>query len=180
MNDKQIVRLLFDREEKALSETAEKYGRLCYRIAFEILNNKQDAEECVSTAYVKLWNSIPPTNPRSLKGFLCRIVRNTALDTYGRLYGGYSECLDELSGVIPDSHTVESALDSRELGEALNCFIKGQNKINGNIFVSRYYFGMSVKTIADELGMRENAVEQRLSRIRKELRRFLEERGVEI
>ena len=39
---------------------------------------------------------------------------------------------------------------------------------------------MSVKTIADELGMRENAVEQRLSRIRKELRRFLEERGVEI
>ena len=79
MNDKQIIKLLFDRNEKALSETAEKYGRLCRKIAFEILKNQQDAEECVSTAYVKLWNSIPPTNPRSFRGFLCRIVRNLSL-----------------------------------------------------------------------------------------------------
>lgn len=180
MNDKQIIELFFERNEKALSEIAEKYGRLCRKIAFEILQNEQDVEECLNTAYVKLWSSIPPKNPESLKGFLCAIVRNTALDTYDKLCGRFMECYDELSEITSDNRTVEGSIDSKELGEAINGFIEKQNKTNGNIFVSRYYFGMSFEAISEQLGISVTAVQKRLSRMRIELRKYLNERGFEI
>lgn len=180
MNDKQIIELFFERNEKAISEIAEKYGRLCRKIAFEILQNEQDVEECLNTAYVKLWNSIPPKNPQSLKGFLCVIVRNTALDTYDSFNSRFKECYDELSELMADNRTVESSIDSKELGNAINSFIEKQNNTNGNIFVSRYYFGMSFEAISEQLGINVNAVEKRLSRMRKELRKYLNERGIEI
>lgn len=180
MNDKQIIRLLFERNEKALSIADDSYGRLCRKISFEILHNEQDAEECVNTAYVKLWNSIPPKNPESLKGYLCAIVRNTALDTYSGTRSGFNACYDELSDNAADSLTVESAVESKEISKAVNSFIKTQKKINADIFVSRYYFGMSFEAIASELNLSASAVEKRLSRLRKELRIYLNERGITI
>lgn len=180
MNDKRIIELFFDREESSIKEIADKYGRLCRKIAFGILHNEQDTEECVNTAYVKLWNSIPPKNPVSLKGFLCAIVRNTAIDTYNSSKRHFEECYDELSEMITDNRTFEDSIDSKELGKAINSFIEKQNKTNGNIFVSRYYFGMSFETISEQLGINENAVQKRLSRMRIELRKYLIERGFEI
>ncbi|MGN0588785.1 MAG: RNA polymerase sigma factor [Ruminiclostridium sp.] len=180
MDDKSIIELFFERDESSIKEIADKYGRLCRKIAFEILKNEQDTEECINTAYVKLWNSIPPKNPESLKGFLCAIVRNTAFDTYSASYRLYSECYDELSDIIADNRTVESSIDSKELGKAINGFIEKQNKTNSNIFVSRYYFGMSFEAISEQLGINVNAVQKRLSRMRIELRRYLNKRGFEI
>ena len=92
MDDKRIIELFFERKESAVKEISVKYGRLCRKIAFEILRNEQDTEECISTAYVKLWNNIPPKNPESLKGYLCAVVRNTALDTYDSFNSQFKEC----------------------------------------------------------------------------------------
>lgn len=178
MNDKQIIKKLFERDDSALKETAHKYGRLCYKIAYEILRNPQDAEECVSTAYVKLWNSIPPKDPESLCGYLCAIVRNTALSTYRTLRVGMVDCYDEIAEITADSMTLDKAIDSRELSGAINSFLAAQNKTNCGIFVARYYFNMSVETISGELGMNSNSVYIRLTRLRRELRKYLEERGI--
>lgn len=181
MDDKNIIELFFSRSEQALAETQTKYGRLCSNIAYGILANNEDAEECVSTSYMKLWNAIPPKRPESLCGYLCMIVRNTALTVYDKLRRrSYEEQYDELAEIIPDNATVESRFDSNALGGWINEFLGRSGKKSREVFVSRYYFNMSVAQIAQGLGMSESAVKTNLSRTRAALREFLHERGVEV
>ena len=70
---------------QVIKETETKYGRLLNKIAYEILDSSEDSEECVNTTYLKTWNAIPPTVPQSLRAFICRIVRNTALSLLQKL-----------------------------------------------------------------------------------------------
>ena len=181
MDDKKIIGLFFARDEQALAETDLKYGRLCKNIAYGILTNNEDTEECVSTSYMKLWNAIPPKEPQSLCGYLCAVVRNTALTVYDKLRRrSFEEQYDELAEVIPDNATVESRFDSSQLGAWLNEFLGKTSRKSREVFVSRYYFNMSVAQIAAGLGMSESAVKTQLSRTRTALREFLNERGVEV
>ncbi len=177
MDDEKIIELYFSRSEQALAETRTKYDKLCMKIANGILRNLQDSEECVSASYMKLWNTIPPTRPNTLRGYLCAIVRNTALTLYTRLNRYHCEELDEC---IPDNSTVEASYESKQLGSLINEYIGSVSKTNRAVFVSRYYFNMSISEIAEGIGISESAVKTRLSRMRAGLREFLEERGVEI
>ena len=76
IEDSSIIDLYFERSEQAIVETQMKYGRLCGKIASGTLTRPEDAEEAVSSSYLKLWNAIPPKRPESLCGYLCRIVRS--------------------------------------------------------------------------------------------------------
>ncbi len=181
MDDNRIIELFFSRSEQALAETQSKYGRLCSNIAYGILNNNEDVEECVSSSYMKLWNAIPPKRPESLCGYLCMIVRNTALTAFGKLkHRSFEQQYDELSEIIPDNATVESRFDSSQLSMWINEFLAKEHRKSREVFVSRYYFNMSISEIAGGLGMTESAVKTRLSRSRAGLRKYLEERGVEL
>ena len=51
MKDDQIIQLYFDRSEEAISQTAVKYGKYCHTIAYNILHNYGDSEECVNDTY---------------------------------------------------------------------------------------------------------------------------------
>ena len=82
MEDSEIVRLYFARSEQALVETQAKYGAYCYSIAYNILANSQDAEECVSDTYLAAWNRIPPKKPDYLGAFLGRITRYLSIDRW--------------------------------------------------------------------------------------------------
>ena len=79
LDDTQIVELYFARDEQAIQETSLKYGRLCHRIACNILNDATLAEECVNDTYLGIWKAIPPARPTSLKAFVCRIARNLSI-----------------------------------------------------------------------------------------------------
>ena len=79
MTDSQIVALYFDRDQRAIEETAAKYGNYCYSIVHDILQSKEDAEEAVSDTYLGAWASIPPHRPAVLRTFLGKIARRTAL-----------------------------------------------------------------------------------------------------
>ena len=181
MEDSLIIDLFFDRSEQAIAETQNKYGRLCAKIASGILVRPEDAEEAVSSSYLKLWNAIPPKRPESLCGYLCTIVRNTALNAYSSLKRRSCEQLyGELAEVIPDSVTSDERLDSREVSDHLNQFLRKSSKKNRDIFVGRYYYNMSIRDIAQSMGMTETAVKTRLSRIRAGLKSFLEENGINV
>ncbi len=180
MDDKKIIELFFSRSESAISETSSKYGRLCRKVSYNILHNEEDTEECVNTSYQKLWSTIPPKNPESLCGYLCAIVRNTALNICRRANRRGEDYYEGLSEIIPDSKTVEGAYDSKQIAVLINEFLSKTSKKNRQVFTARYYFGMSVKNICDGYDMSENAVKSRLSRVRAELRSYLTERGVEI
>lgn len=181
MEDSQIIELYFERNEQAIAETQAKYGRLCGKIACGILSRPEDAEEAVSTSYVKLWNAIPPKRPQSLCGYLCAIVRNTALNVYDSMRRrSCEELYGELAEVIPDTETADDRLDSAEITGYLNEFLRKSKPKNRDIFTGRYYFNLSVRDIASRMGMTETAVKTRLSRIRQDLREFLIHNGVNV
>jgi len=180
VTDKEIIDLFFSRSESAIAETGAKYGKLCRKISYNILMNEEDMEECINSAYQKLWENIPPKNPESLCGYLCRIVRNLAINIRRKSAVHEDNCYEELSEVLLCDNNVERAYDSKQTGEYINAFMSEQKKQNRLVFTARYYFGMSVKEIASGYNMSENAVKSRLKRMRNELRIFLSERGVEV
>ena len=179
MDDNQIIELYFQRDEQAIAETQTKYGRLCGKIAGGILTRPEDAEEAVSSSYMKLWNAIPPKRPQSLCGYLCAIVRNTALNLYDTLRRrSCEELYGELADVIPDRVSEDDLSSRREITSCLNDFLRGCKQKNRDIFTGRYYFNLSMRDIAEGVGMSETAVKTRLSRTRAELKRFLTDKGV--
>ena len=176
--DQKIVKLLWKRKEEALEEMAAAYGQRLYGIAYNILGNRHDAEECVNDTYLALWNTIPPQRPDPLIAYACRVGRNIALnrlrsDSAQKRDSRYDLSLDELAGCIPGA-SMEQVMDGRILGQSINKFLATLPKTNRIIFIRRYYFGDSVTKIADNLSLSENTVSVRLNRIREKLRKFLE------
>ncbi len=176
MDEGQIIELYFARDERALSETQRRYGGLCHTVAYNILEDARDAEECVNDTLLRAWGHIPPDRPASLTAYLCRITRNLALDRYRALHRARRnrdlECaLDELTVCIPMRE------DNGELGHLLNAFLGTLNAEERKLFVARYWHNCSVKTLARLRGLTPKAVTMRLSRTREKLRTYLTERG---
>lgn len=144
MDDSSIMKLLIDRDEKAIAELKDKYGRICMYIAGNVLSQHEDAEECVNTAFYELWNRIPPSNPDDLKAYLCRIVRNIALNRleyYSAAKRDYSltVSLDEISDCVPSAP--DSQISVNELADAISRFLRTQDAIHRKVFVRRYEAG---------------------------------------
>lgn len=184
MNDEAIIEMLFARSEEGISEIDKKYGRKCRRMAKSILGDERDAEECVSDAYLGLWNAIPPARPNPLSTFLYRILRNNAMS---RIRAGkrqkracaYAEALDEMAETLASSETVEKALASKEIRSTLREFLLSLGEEERAAFVRRYWFMESAKEIAESFGTSEGNMRVRLLRTREKLKKYLEERGVE-
>ena len=181
MEDSNIISLYFARSEQAIQETDNKYGRYCFQIAWNILDNRQDAEESVSDTYLTAWKSIPPTRPNCLSAFLGKITRHIALDRWRRRYagkrgGGEPElALEELEECIPGEDSPEAALRTREFQAAMNRFLGGLPEKERKIFVSRYWYLRSIREISEKCGLSESDIKTRLFRTRSKLRTFLAE-----
>ncbi|AVM69419.1 RNA polymerase subunit sigma-70 [Lachnospiraceae bacterium oral taxon 500] len=184
MNDQEIIDLYWTREESAITATAEKYGSYCHAIAYRILYNNQDAEECTNDTYLGAWNSMPPRRPNRLSTYLGKITRNLALNRYKRYTaekrgGGQVESvLSELEDCIPAAGSVEQAAEEEVLVSVINRFLQAQPSEKRNIFIRRYWHLWAVRNIADAYGMSESKVTSMLFRMRGELRRCLEQEDI--
>ena len=183
MNDSQIVALFFDRDQRAIEETAAKYGNYCYCIANNILNNREDAEEAVSDTYLGAWSAIPPHKPVVLRTFLGKIARRTALKkweknrTQKQGSGEVALALEELSEYLSDGHTPETAIETAELAKTLNEFLRKLPKVERQIFVCRYWYLAPIADIAERFGFTQSKVKSMLSRTRLKLRNTLNKEG---
>lgn len=175
MDEQQLLQLLWSRSPGAPEALDQAYGKLLYRIAHNILGDHHLAEECVNDAILALWNAIPPNRPDPLISYACGIVRNIALNQR-RAQPDYTLSLEELADYIPAPYSME-ALDSLELGQAINGFLGTLSRRSRNLFLRRYWFGDSVREIALAFSMTENAVSVRLSRIRDKLKTYLIQEG---
>lgn len=185
MDDKVIIQHYWDRDERAITETDEKYGSFCLRIAENITGNKEDSKECVNDTYLKTWNTIPPQRPRVFPAFIGKIVRNLSYNRYAynrtarRGGGQINEVFDELAECLTD-RSAEVSGDEKELKEAINSFLGTLSARDRNIFLRRYWYTESIKAIAEKMKMKENSVCAVLKRIRKKLQGYLAERGFEL
>lgn len=184
MDDQRIIELYFERDEQAIKETDAKYGKLCHSIAYNILNNHEDSEECVNDTYIGVWNAIPPTRPNNFTAFVCRIARNMSLKRFEfmkreKRSADVLASLDELSAILPDERYSPDVSDE-DIGKIISTFLRSQKEDVRNVFIRKYYFFDSVKEIAKRYGFTESKVKNMLFYTRNKLKDFLIKEGIEI
>ena len=180
MDDKAIIAGLTARREDTLTILAQRFGRPLQHLAMNILGNSHDAQECVNDTYFALWNSIPPAKPDPLAGYVMRTGRNLALkklreNSAQKRDSRYDLPLDELAEALSGG-TLEEIIEAQELGRAIDSFLDTLNKENRILFLRRYWFGDSIKDLAQAFGLTENNVSVRLSRLRTQLKTYLAEK----
>lgn len=186
MDDGQIVQFYWDRDERAIPATADKYGNYCTAIAKNILGIPEDAEECVNDTYMRAWNSMPPHRPNVLSAFLGKITRNVSLNRYkqntaGKRGGGeVPAVLEEIAELVSDTDSVEQEVDRRELVKAIDAFLDRLPTEKRSLFLCRYWYFDSVSNLASRFGMTENHVSVTLNRLRRKLHNDLLERGFDL
>ena len=164
MDDGQIVQFYWDRDERAIPATADKYGNYCTSIAKNLLGNPEDAEECVNDTYMRAWNSMPPHRPNVLSAFLGKITRNVSLNRYKqntadkRGGGEVPAVLEEIAELVSDTDSVEQEVDRRELVKAIDAFWDRLPTEKRSLFLCRYWYFDSVSNLASRFGMTENHV----------------------
>ena len=183
MVDEKIIRLFFERSEQAIAETDNKYGQNCHRLSFNILHNRQDAEECVNDSYLGLWNAIPPHTPDPLSAFLYKIVRNLSIKRYEKIRAKkrnslYEQALEELEPYLVSDSSPDDEIAAKELARTVEAFLDTLDIQNRVIFLRRYWFADSYGAIAGRVGLTEKNVSVRLTRLRRQLKAFLTERGI--
>ena len=183
MDDKAIVELYFARSEKAISETAVKYGGYCYSIANNILSNKEDSEESVNDTYLAAWNNMPPRSPSILATFLGKITRYISLDrwksrsAYKRGGGEVTLALEELDEFLSSSESTEQAVEKKELLRSINRFLDNLPETERNMFVCRYWYLDPVQQIANRYGFTLSKTASMLRRTREKLCKQLKKEG---
>lgn len=182
MEDSGILALYFARDERAVAETAEKYGGRCYAVSYQILRSREDAEECVNDTYIKAWNAIPPQRPAYLGAFLQKIARNLALTLYQAAHAqkrGSGQVLaltEELADCVTGNP--EAAVEQAELSRILDQFLRTLPDRDQYIFLRRYWHADGIGEIAVRCHLAAGTVKSSLYRSRQKLKAYLLERGI--
>ena len=181
MNDEKIIDLFFQRNENAIQKLDEQYGSICKKIAFHILRNQSDAEECANDTFLAVWNAIPPQNPDSLPAFVYRITRNIATERYRKntaqkRNGFYDVTLEELEECLPSDDSFFD-LEAKTLSLLFDEFLATLKEEERAIFLKRFWYSESVAEIAEEIGATAHYVSVKLSRTKNKLKNFLQKKG---
>lgn len=184
MDDNRIIELFWERSDKAISETSQKYGKYCSGISMQILHNTLDAEECVNDTWLHAWNAIPPKRPSILKAYLGKITRNLSLDKWKRSTAqkrGGSQVelmLEELGDCIPAADSVQNEVETKITGEIISDFLRDQPEMSRWLFIRRYWYGDSIADLQEKTKFTESYVKTTLFRMRQKLKQRLEEEEV--
>ena len=180
--DDEIIELYWKRDPKAIEETQTHYGEKLGRLSFGILENREDAQECVNDTYLRTWNSIPPTRPQFLFAYLAKICRFLCFDVLDHKNAQKRSALvveltHEMQQCIPDSRN-EDKVQGEQIGQNITAFLRTQSKQDRLLFMKRYWYGVSIKDLAHQMQISESSAKVRLHRIRGRLKKYLESEGI--
>ena len=184
MDDEAILALYRQRQSSAITETDAKYGRLCFSVANNILNNREDSEECVNDTWLHAWNAIPPEWPKKLSAWLSRVTRNLAVSRFRAEHAakrGGDELpliLDELAECVPGGTDPQQVLEQKELSDAVSRFLARLKPLDRDVFVARYFFAASHMELSTRTGWSVGKVKTVLHRTRLKLQKHLKEEGL--
>ena len=184
--DAQIIELYWQRDEAAIVETDRKYGRMLLGIAYNLLHDRLDCEECKNDVYIRVWNAIPPTRPTAFSAFITEITRRVAISKYKqkakkrRIPSELTASLDDLFDGAYSDLSDERAQDAEQIGRVINNFVRNLPERRRYIFIDRFYLAEPVETIAKELSASVATVYREIERIKKDLRVYLERNDIYI
>lgn len=185
MSDADIIALYFERDERAIAETDLKYKKYLFSVAYNIVHDKLDCEECLNDTYLGAWNAMPPSKPNVLKAFLVTIMRRIATKRYHRglrqreIPSEMTVSLSELEDFLSDGE-IGTDFDAERLGRVISDFVRSLTDRRQFIFMSRYYVSNPINVIASELKLSRSAVNKELAAIRNALKEKLESEGYSI
>ena len=183
MSDEKIIELYFKRDEQAITQTDIKYRNFLLSIAYNIVHDTCDCEECLNDTYEDTWNSIPPARPSLLQAFLAAIMRRTAIDLYKtktrqkRISSEFTVSLSEIEDFISSRDDTFSSVDANELGRVISDFVRSLSQRKMYIFMSRYYIFRPINEIAKLLSCSESTINKEIASIKKQLKEKLKEEG---
>ncbi len=186
MDDEKIIELYWNRDENAIRETERKYGGYCYTVAYNILGERLDAEECVNDTYLDVWNNVPPKRPTILSSFLAMITRRRALDKYRyktaqkRELDKVSVTFYELEGCISEISFSGDDADEMVLAETISAFLRNLPETECDVFLRRYWFFDSIEDICQRYGYGQSKVKMMLKRTRDKLAKYLNEENIHL
>ncbi len=185
LTDEEILDLYFARSEDAIKETDRKYGKYLHTIAYNILRDEGDCEECLNDTYLKIWNSVPPVRPRNLRTYLSKIMRNNAVDRYDeehrqkRVPADACDPLEDFDHIIGE-HSLDDEIEAARIGKIINSYLKSLPDRSHYIFMSRFYYAMPLSDIARRLGVSLSTVNKELAAMKNELRAKLTDGGIDL
>ena len=183
LSDEEIIELYWQREEKAIAETDAKYGRYLYKIAYNIVHDRPDSEECLNDTYLGTWNRIPPACPNAFQIFLSKIMRNIAVDKFRRnsakrkIPSSLMVSMEELDECVAYEPSVEEAYAIDELKRILDAYLRSLSDRDATVFICRYYYADPISEIAEMLHVSERTVSRLLVSLRNGLKETLEKEG---
>ena len=186
LDDESIVELYWQRNEKAIEETDFKYKKYLLSIAYNVLHEPLDCEECLNDTYLGAWNAIPPTRPNVLKAFLTVVVRRIAIKRYHRnlkkssVPSEMTVSLSELEDFIIGDEDISTDFDAARLGRVISDFVRSLSERRQFIFVSRYYASEPIDSIASDLNLSRSMINKELAAIKTALREKLESEGYNV
>ena len=184
MEDEKIIDLYWARDEAAIHETDVKYHHYCGAIALRILENMEDAEECVNDTWLHTWNAVPPERPNILSVFLGRITRNLSIDRYRMKHAARRrsnmEPVDLELADLEGRYHLDAQIEDRVIARAISDFLRQTDTFSRILFVRRYWYLESIHDLAERYNVSESKVKSNLFRTRKALRQHLLEEGVSI
>ena len=183
--DEQIIEKYWQRDQSAIQETHKKYGPMLRKVAYNILCDTQDCEECQNDTYLKIWNAIPTTRPTSFLAFILQIIRQIAINRYKaksrkkRIPSQLMTSLEELES-LGSGVSVEGIWEAKELGELITVFVENLNERQRYLFVDRYYLAEPIEKTAADLSISTQVAYKELRKIKQSLREYLERNGVQV
>lgn len=184
MEDELIVELYLMRNQEAIRESQLKFGRILKNISFSILESHEDSEECVNDTYLKAWESIPPQKPENLCAYLGRITRNLSINRMhakrAQKRGGGEGLLGELTDCIPSSENAQERAEASLLRDAIVSWLYSLPQDDRVLFLRRYWYGDSLKDLADECGIAPKKLAGRMFRLRQSLKKALEREEISL
>lgn len=183
MDDEKIIELYWQRNENAISETKAKYGNYCYSIAYNILKNYEDAEECENDTYLEAWKTIPLQKPKILSAYLGTITRRKSIDKWRRKTadkrdGEIQLSLQELENYISDDKNISDEIIAEEMAKIISEFLRTLPEKECNVFLRRYWYFDSITEICNRYGYGQSKVKMMLKRTREKLFSYLEKEGM--
>ena len=186
LDDTAIIALYWERNEKAIEETDIKYKKYLLSVAYNILHDTMDCEECLNDTYIGAWNAIPPSRPGHLRAFLTTILRRISINRYhanakkSTVPSEMTVALSEIEAFTGDGSSVQEAFDAHRLGGIISQYLRSLTPRRRYIFMSRYYVADTVDRIAKDLRVSRSTVNKELASIRADLKERLEREGYPI
>lgn len=184
ISDDKIVDMYWRKEENAIKETDKKYGQFLYRIAYNILHDSCDSDECKNDTYLSTWNSIPPTRPNVFPAFLVQIMRHIAINRYKeknrqkRIPSELTVSMEEMTEILQSNESIDDYYNAKEVGKIISNYVRTLSERGQYIFIGRFYRSESVERLSEELSISIKTVYRELDKIKCGLKVYLEKNGV--